>query len=364
MSIHSKFPLGVVPRNLFEERSDISLNEVTRNDMLNSLRHMPGGTASLLVTLGIVPRFPLEESQFMKERTIKGNLRGLYEQLNKNRVRSGLAPFFTEDLDEVGPGKFHSEYYPAPDALSSSTKVRAALDEFIGTCSDDYLRMLCQTELFYRSNGDVLKGAFNLSSMDRFSDMDIYYFRGNSFPMIKFRFHDESGQEKSLFDAGTIVCTLVIPSWNPYDEMDLWHGNIISSGHHEDFFVQIYDNGAVSLHNRRLFLDEGQYDIAKMFGYANFGIELPRYQCYDLSGYKSVATPVYFVKPLFERFVSDYLSNREGVPRLSSFGEPATDQIIKVVPKEKFLEDCMGRFPNRSEKSLIKDQSKLNQIKF
>ncbi len=70
MSIHSKFPLGVVPRNLFEERSDISLNGVTRNDMLNSLRHIPGGTASLLVTLGIVPRFPLEESQFMKERTL------------------------------------------------------------------------------------------------------------------------------------------------------------------------------------------------------------------------------------------------------------------------------------------------------
>lgn len=364
MSIHRNFPSGVVPRNLFEERSDISLNGVTRNDMLNSLRHMPGGTASLLVTLGIVPRFPLEESQFMKERTIKGNLRGLYEQLNKNRLRTGLAPFFTEDLDEVGPGKFHSEYYPAPDALSSSTKVREALDEFIGTCSDDYLRMLCQTELFYRSNGDVLKGAFNLPSMDRFSDMDIYYLGGNSFPMIQFRFHDESGQEKSLFDAGTIVCTLVIPSWNPYEEKDWWDGNIISSGHHEDFFVQIYDNGAVSLHNRRFRLDEGQYDIAKMFGYANFGIELPRYQCYDFSCYKSVGTPVYFVKPLFERFVSDYLTNREGVPCLSFSGVSATDQIIKVVPKEKFLEDCMGRFPNRSEKRLIKDQNKLDQIKF
>lgn len=337
----------------FERINEDMRNEGIPDDVLEQSRLLASfssmSASSLAELLGIFPRSSYGSYSDCYSNIIK-NIRALLLEVGK--YSSNEWPDFYGN---------RSLYYKQQ---SPGDLLKPLMLEFLKHQETDYLHKLYSTYRFH--NGPVVDMAVLASRNEHFyRDFKFCYLCDNTWPRMSFRHYDDEGNQVVAGKESCVLFDLVLPLWDTQPETFFDSMKDRPVGHSGDLFIQVRENGSVSVLDRYFYRDLSFHgSVERLFDFEKAGLSVGPLSLEDVSGrefdYGGVKT--FLVRPLY-----DSLLVREarklvdiGIERdYGSFGKSRN----KMVSVSDFLADCMCHVPEDFKKDVREKMRQSNAKK-
>lgn len=323
------------------------IDRVSKDTMMRIFSSM--SASSLAELLGIFPRSSYG-SHFYCYSDIRKNIRALLLEVGKYSSNEWPAFYGNSSL-----------YYKEQ---SSGDLLKPLMLDFLKHQETDYLHKLYSTYRFH--NGPVVDMVVLASRNEHFyRDFKFCYVYDNTWPRMSFRHYDDEGNQVEVGKESCVLFDLVLPLWDTEPETFFDSMKDRPVGHSGDLFVQVRENGSVSVFDRYFYRDLSFYGgVERLFDFEKAGLRVGPLSFEDVSGrefdYGGVKT--FLVRPLY-----DSLLVREarklvdiGIERdYGSFGKSCN----KMESVADFLADCMCRVPKDFKKDALEKKRRSNAKK-
>lgn len=268
-------------------------------------------------------------------------------------------------------GKYSSNEWPAfyghrslyYKAQSPGDLLKPLMLEFLKHQETDYLHKLYSTYRFH--NGPAMDMTALVSRNEPFyRDFKFCYLCDNTWPRMSFRHYDDEGNQVVAGKESRVLFDLVLPLWDAEPETIFDSMKDRPVGHSGDIFVEVRENGSVSVFDRYFYRDLSFLGgVERLFDFEKAGLSVGPLSFEDVSGrefdYGGVKT--FLVRPLY-----DSLLVREakklvdiGIERdYGSFGKSRN----KMESVSDFLADCEVYVPKNFEKN-VREEMRRNSAK-
>lgn len=335
---------GIGPASRYYVTADI--DRVSKNTMMRIFSSM--SASSLAELLGIFPRSSYDSRSNCYSEIIK-NIKALLMEIGKHS--SNEWPAF------YGNRSFYYKENAPGDLL------KPLMLEFLKHQETDYLHKLYSTYRFH--NGPVVDMAVLVSRNEHFyRDFKFCYLCDNTWPRMSFRHYDDEGNQIGAGKESCVLFDLVLPLWDTQPETFFDSMKDRPVGHSGDIFVQVRENGSVSVFDRYFYRDLSFYGgVERLFDFEKAGLRVGPLSFEDVSGldfdYAGVKT--FLVRPLYDSLLVREARKLVDIGIERDYGLSDKSRY-KMEPVLNFMADCEIQVTEDFEKN-AREEMKRSKAK-